>query len=374
MRVCFICRGYPGLGKLAGSITIDTILRQAYAKNYESLFLTYHNGYKFLSSIDRSVLDILDQGLQIQESGFCTPFGLETRNCVEALNRFEPDLLFNDGEPYLIEVTREIFNFKTVVLAHPADLYNSNNTSFAVNLFRHYYAKADLVIAHGLARLPSDRTCLEGRAGQVVEMNTLVRDSIYQHTRDQAASLTNESHVVGVLGGGSQNVSSLFRAGTQQLGEWIIRACNEIGIQQITLYCADQTIHSNLTKVAQKYPVQPTLIAEPQDNTDSLIQATVVVGRAGRNLISELIVLNKKAIIVPIGAEKFRGGTQIKTAERAIEMSRNLVMTSLAEGYDKFQEALAVQMLAPTFKTQWRPGNDEILKILQPLIRTSQAD
>ena len=182
MKACFICRGYPGLGKVVGAVALNAMLKQTYRNQYQSLFLTYYSGYEFLKSENYNVVNVLSNNLQIARNSFCTPFGLETQNCVNAILAFQPDVIINDGEPYLIEVTQDILKIPTIVLAHPADLGSPANSKSAIDLFRYYYSKATLVIAHGFQRLPDGRGWLGGKAGNVREINTIIRDGIYQHS------------------------------------------------------------------------------------------------------------------------------------------------------------------------------------------------
>jgi len=366
MKVCFICRGYPGLGKVVGSVAIDEILKKFYGKgNYQSVFLSYYVGYKFLKSINYPVIDILNSSFSISESGFCTPFGMETNKIVDTIIQFKPDLVFNDGEPYIIEITSEVLKLPTVVLAHPADLHSPANSKLAIDFFRHFYSKATLVIAHGLDRLPSETTWIGGKAGQVVEMNTIVRDSIYQQTLKPQKTLSRSyPYIVGVLGGGSKNVASSFWEGTVKFGEWMIAACNDLNIRNATLYCADENIYTKL----QKVPTTRTslsIVAQPEDNSHDIIQADIIIGRAGRNLLSELIALGKKGIIVPVYAEKFRGGNQIRTAQRALELNPNFNISLLDNGYESFLESLKQLIKEPIHPIQWQPGNASILQIIK---------
>ena len=134
MRVCFICRGYPGLGKVGGTVGIDALLREVYAEKYESVFLSYYGGCEYLKSTGHQVMNILSDNMHIGRNSFCSPFGPETKKCVEIITGFAPDAVFNDGEPYLIEVTEDILNIPTIILAHPSDLDSPTNTKLAVDI------------------------------------------------------------------------------------------------------------------------------------------------------------------------------------------------------------------------------------------------
>lgn len=350
-----------------GAVAIDAMLKATYY-DYQSLFLTYYTGYRFLKSLEYPVVDLLDGNLQIGQSAFCTPFGLETKKCVAAIEQFQPDLIINDGEPYLIEVTRDILKLPALVLAHPADLYSSANSKLAIDLFRYFYSKADLVMAHGLGRIPPDQTRIGGKAGTVIETNTIIRDRLYQQTLvSQPEIVTTSPFVVGVLGGGSQNVSSQFQAGTATFGAWMIQACNELGIHQATLYCADRAIYQTLKTIPSPQTALK-LVADPIDNSTDIIQADLVIGRAGRNLLSELIALGKRGIVVPVNAEKFRAGNQLQTAEMAVNLNPNLHLALVQEGYDAFRDTLRRAIAANYQTIHWQPGNATALAAIQEFL------
>lgn len=350
-----------------GAVAIDAMLKSTYS-NYQSLFLTYYTGYTFLQSLEYPVTDLLDGNLQIGQSAFCTPFGLETKKCVAEIEQFQPDLIINDGEPYLIEVTSDILKLPTLVLAHPADLYSPANSKLAIDLFRYFYSKASLVIAHGLGRVSPEQTQIGGKAGTVVEINTIIRDRIYQQTLiAQPEIVTASPFIVGVLGGGSQNVSSQFQVGTATFGAWMIQACNELGVHQATLYCADREIYQTLKKIPSPQ-TDLTLVADPIDNSTDVIQADLVIGRAGRNLLSELIALGKKGVVVPVNAEKFRAGNQLQTAELAVQLNPNLHLALVQDGYNAFRDTLQRAIAANYQTIHWQPGNAAALAAIQEFL------
>lgn len=361
MKVCFICRGYPGLGKVVGCVAMNELLREEYSENYESVFLSYYGGYEYLKSSGHQVTDILSNNIHIGRNAFCTAFGPETRRCVDIIGDFAPDAVVNDGEPYLIEVTEDILNIPTIVLAHPSDLDTPTNTKLAVDLFRYYYSKATLVISHGMNKLPENRTFLGNKAGNVVETNTIIRNAFINNSNNTSR---NSPYIVGILGGGSRNASDRFRESTRLLGEWIITVCNDSGIEKATLYCADKPICDALQQVPSS-KTEFSLIAGPRDNSSDIIQADVVIGRAGRNLLSEFITLGKKGIVIPVYAEKFRAGNQRRTAERAIQLNPNLNLVLLEDGYDNFQRNFRTIITTQPRKITWKAGNCEALEAVR---------
>jgi len=264
----------------------------------------------------------------------------------------------------------DLLGLPVVVLTHPSDLYNPSCDGMAIDLFRYYYARADLVIAHGLVSLPSDATVLGGRAREVVESNTLIRTPLArtgEERRKKASPLRGGNHIVGVLGGGSENVISSFRATTAKLAEWSIEACDREKVSRLTLFCADVELHNHLASRGS-WHTDLELIASQVDNTAALIKADIIMGRSGRNLVSEVLALGTRSLIVTVSAEKYRLGAQQKTAEFASRISPVICWTTLEEGFDVFHSAFRATMNAPPRPPVWMPGNEVIANRLPGLL------
>lgn len=362
-RVAFICRGYPGLGKVMGAAALEAMLRES-TPGFESLFLSYERGVAYLRNAGATVIDLFDGLPRLAPNAFCTPFGPETTRAMNALAAFSPTLVVNDGEPYLVELTSELLGVPTVVLAHPLDLHNPGNAPLAVALFRHFYARAHCVIAHGLERLPHGTTELGGRAGRVIEVNTLVRPAVLR-ARNQSSQLA----LTAVLGGGSQNTSDHFRAGTLQLGTWVLRACAALGLSSAKLFVSDPSLAAELP------PPGPgvTIVPDAADVATDLAGADVVVGRAGRNLVSEFVALKKRGVVVPIGGTAFRTSGQEAAAEEAVRANPNLRLTRLTDGYEAFEQTLRALQSQAVKPVSWEPGNEAASSVLRHLLRFPEA-
>ncbi|MBL1179158.1 glycosyltransferase, partial [Pantanalinema sp. GBBB05] len=134
-----------------------------------------------------------------------------------------------------------------------------------------------------------------------------------------------------------------------------------------TLYCADREIYQTL-KTIPSPQTELTLVADPVDNSTDIIQADLVIGRAGRNLLSELIALGKRGIVVPVSAEKFRAGNQLQTAEMAVKLNPNLHLALVQDGYDAFRDTLRHAIAANYQPIHWQPGNDTALVVIQEFL------
>ena len=357
VRVAYICRGYPGLGKVMGALTVHQ--RLSGRPDYHGLFLSYDRGHAYLSAERYPCEDLLQTGGQVARDSFCTPFAAETRFLMQRLADFEPTLIINDGEPYLIDITAELLGVPTLVLAHPLDLENPGNVH-GVRLFRHYYRRASTVVAHGLRRISPEAAALGARAGQVEQINTLVRESIWHAARTVTV---HDGPPVCVLGGGSSNAAGPFLERTIALGRWFLRACADLAVGEGIVFCADERVHAALASHAGP---GVRLHDSPIDNTDALARASVVVGRAGRNLASELLALGKRALLVPVSGARFRLSGQVQTANRARELSSSVIACHWDDGYPGFRAGLARLLETPATPPHWRPGNDAIDALLPP--------
>ncbi len=358
-RVAFICRGYPGLGKVMGAVALEAMLRES-TPGLESLFLSYERGVAYLRNAGANVIDLFEGLPPLAPNSFCTPFGPETSRAMTALAAFAPTLVVNDGEPYLVELTSELLGVPTVVLAHPLDLHNPGNAPLAVSLFRHFYARAHCVIAHGIERLPHGTTMLGGRAGRVLEVNTLVRPAVLR-AKNHSGGLA----LTAVLGGGSQNTSDHFRAGTLQLGTWVLRACAALELTSAKLFVSDPSLAAELPAPGPGV----TIVPDAADVATDLAGADVVVGRAGRNLVSEFVALRKRGVVVPINGTAFRTSGQEAAAEEAVRANPNLRVARLSEGYDAFEQTLRELNSQAVKPVSWEPGNEAAASVLRRLLR-----
>ena len=354
MKVCFVCRGYPGLGKVVGAFALHRMFGER-VKSYDALFLSYLSGLEFLTNQSCPVVDLLAQTPHFGPGRFCAPLGPETEILVDVLNDFTPDFVVIDGEPYLIDVVRELLGIPTVVLAHPLDLLNSNNSDIGIASFRYFYSKADCVIAHGMLPLPEEALEIGGRAGRVFQTNTIVRSL-------PAESVEADS-LVAILGGGCSNSSELFAQKTELLGSWTVEACNELRLPLARVFCANESIYQKLSGIKSSF-TELELFRSVIDNGRQLAKADFVVGRSGRNLMSEFVVLGKRGLVVPCSGSKYRASGQLTAAKEACLLNPNLHLAELDNGYSAFLRMMERAVTTATRPVNWIPGNEEAYGIL----------
>ena len=371
MRVLFINRGYPGLGRVMGSVALDSIFKNsAIFRNYESAFASYLSGYTYLEKSNFHPINLFPDGYFYRPNAFCIPFGVEGRSFVKLVGSFSPDFVVIDGEPLFIDWLYDMLQIPVLVITNPSDLYNPACDDMAIDFFRYYYSKAHAVIAHGIWRLPDHLTNLGNRAGNVVEMNTIVHHKIFEAGFQRRIGNNKPScgrKIVGVLGGGSENVASSYRSHSLQLAKWLVEACDCVEIEKLTLYCSDKNVYKCL--VEECHPRFPcNFIADQMDNISDIIEADLIVGRAGRNLVSEVLTLGSRALLVAVAAENYRTGDQKETAEVATKTSRAIRRMSINAGYEQFQRSFQQLVDLQPSIPGWIPGNEVFIKFVPELL------
>lgn len=361
MNVLYVVRGYPGLGRVMGSLALDSSLRAINPRPRASHFASYLAGLRYLRNTGHSVIDLYPSGYYQRPNAFCSPFGCEADVIAQVAGERAIDLVVIDGEPLLIDFVASVLKLPVWVLTHPSDLDNPHSTPAGIELFRLYYSRANRVVAHGLGRLPPSRLALGGRAGMALEINTLVRPSIAAAGAARRRGFEMPpglGHVVGVMGGGSENVVPAFAERTKALARLLVTACESSGVERLTVFCANRDLAQSMKGNAPASFVE--FVEEPVDNSASLIAADLVVGRSGRNLVSEILTLGVPAIIVPVPSESYRYGDQIATARLAAGLSDGVRAFDLHDGEAVFTPLLADALRGPRSPATWVPGNEQI--------------
>lgn len=371
MRTLFLVRGYPGLGRVMGSVAFDDVLRSIDTVDHASIYASYLSGYNYLVNAGHKTVTLYPDGYYYRPNAYCNPFGQEGRILVELIESFRPELVVVDGEPFCIDWLVDLLGLPVIVLTHPSDLYNPHSNDMAIDLFRHYYSKASAVIAHGLARLPNGLSVLGSRAQRAIETNTLVRTrlaEVGEERRICGVRKNQVTHVVGVLGGGSENVVASFRTSTRSLAEWLIDTCNSEGISKLTIFCSDHEICQHLD-ARRNGPTALELIPSQVDNTQVLVEADMIVGRSGRNLVSEMLALGTRSLMVTVAAERYRAGDQYRTGEVATQISPCVRWVTVHDGFERFHSAFAELLGIQPQPPLWIPGNFEVRHLLPDLLR-----
>lgn len=364
MKIAFILRGHPGLGRVMSGVVLDTTLRDLFPNQYESLFFSSLCGSSFLTNIGYSVCNLYTE--PINEQSYAHPFGKETKILFSELEKFHPDLVILDGEPLWIELVSQILEIPTMIIAPESDF--TLEEAITKHLLQYYYQKTHSLLIHNINPLTHEQILKKITCQHVLTLPTFVRWQIFQEHLlrvKNPPTPSNTKRIVGVLGGGSENLGRAFWDENLQLAQWLLEVCNLEEADYLSLFCANQAIYEELihTKDIQ---IELELMSSPTDNLKALLEADLIVGRAGIYLAAEILSLGCRGILVP-----FRSARSIETeqvAGMASQASPLIHSISLDQGFEKFralfQEVLTMPIASPT----WTPGNQILQQSLPSMI------
>ncbi len=367
LRVYYVLRGYPGLGRVMGGVSIHQTLADTLGDVYEGRFASYLAGHRYLERAGYSVLDLFPRGFHPRPNAYLNPLGAESRLLAADLEAFRPDSVIVDGEPFCVPWMKDVLGHRITVLANPADFENPSSDSLGIELFRYYFGQADQVLVHGLESLPDHVTTdLEARTN-LWQMNTLVRPVIYWEgkRRTRQEDPAPGRHIVCILGGGTENVAPEFVESTVQIGVRTVLAAKTIPGARMTMFCGNGLVKSRILSAIESLPSGFTLIEELPDSCDALLSADLVVARSGRNLISELLTLGTKGVVIPVNGESYRAGEQRRNAELAGGGRRAPKLATVDDDLDAFVQQVEFLLEQPRERPQWTPGNEDLAQVIE---------
>lgn len=361
LRIYYVLRGYPGLGRVMGGVALHETLRAKLGNQYQGRFASYLAGYRYLSGTCHSTLELFPDDFRLTPNAYLNPLGHESMLLAEDLQRFRPDRVVVDGEPFCIAWLKDVLGLPVTALAHPADFYNPSNNALASALFRYYFCQADQLFVHGLEPLPSEVASELKARTSLIETRTLVKPAIHvEGKRRRGGAASKGKHVVCVLGGGTDNVSQQFLEATVKIGAWTMIVARAIPDMQLTMFCTTTALRNEMLAVAGPALSNWELYGELRDATTALIAADAVVARSGRNLVSEILTLGTRALVIPVRAETYRAGEQRRNATIACQHGSAIQHSALDGGLDAFRRQFDNMLMHPVTPPRWRAGNEDL--------------
>ncbi|MBI9060140.1 MAG: hypothetical protein JEZ01_20400 [Labilibaculum sp.] len=300
MKVYAVLRGFPGLGRvIAGFELLKHLENKFNAIVKVSTYLqgdSYINTKGYTSSIEIDEKDISSVGvISVSKSG---------EKLMEDIVSFNPDIVIIDGEPIFLQNLKISYpNLYIVSLLNPFDVNNPYNQKSSQDFFSYMYSFADLSIVHGLWEEQKPNNFKD-----YLSVNSIIRDSI------PTISFSEKSNsIVCLLGGGSKTVNSGFTYGTIEIAKQVIDIASFNENFDFTIYTSDKDIKNkiiNYLKYKELSVENIRIIDSISDEREIYTNARLVIARAGRNTISELLTMNMPSIIIPTTAN-FRGSEQL---------------------------------------------------------------
>lgn len=359
MKIYAVLRGFPGLGRvIAGFELLKYFERNYKAEIKISTYFqgeTYINTKGYQTSIKVDDKDVSSVGIvSVSKSG---------EKIIEDIISFKPDIVLIDGEPILLHNLKISYpELYVVSLLNPFDINNPHNPKNSQDFFIHMYSYADLSIVHGLWHEKKPIGFKE-----YISINSIVRDSISEISNQE-----NSNTIVCLLGGGSKSVNSGFTSGTIEIAKQVIDVALINKEYKFKIYTSDFFIKNEIQKhisICNSSSENISVIENITDETVMFSEARLVIARAGRNTISELLTMNIPAIIIPTTAN-FRGSEQLWNCKKIESGNYPKIKAHYLDAGSEFLKDKMLQLInsySTNGKEIFIPGNinalDQIVKI-----------
>lgn len=349
MRIVAVLRGFPGLGRVISGMEVLAFLKEKYKA--EVKLFTYLQGGEYVKSLGYSVISPEDQR-DLCSIGI-VPVSCYGESIIDCISNWPADLVLIDGEPLLVHAIHLVrTRCQVVALLNPFDVCNPYNTLISQRFFNDCYSKADTAIVHGLWPVET-----RDEYQRFYSIPTILRSSILQ-----LEPLYSEKKITCVLGGGTERSNQSFLATTIKIGQLCIQAAKDLCDYRFDLYCGSKSvatqlsIHTNPENVA----IHDTLGSVQELYSTSQL----VISRAGRNTLSELLYLGLPAVGLS-ASDPHRGFEQKTNLEAIKDLSGNTI-TDLDPACSGKEMSNAIQKVLGRQgkKGSWVPGNEYLNQIL----------
>jgi UDP-N-acetylglucosamine transferase subunit ALG13 len=320
--------------------------------NAEVRLFSYLQGEKYLIQQGYSTtFEVLEQDYS---SIGIIPISRYGEFLVNQISEFNPDIIILDGEPLMTQFLKLVFPaIKLVCLLNPFDVDNPYNQASSSTFLNHTYSQADLSIVHGLWQIKPN--CLYHNFHSI---NTIIRNEVFSIQR---TNLQNK--VSCILGGGTINSNKTFVDTTTSIANKCIQLAKYFPDFEIHIYCSCEIENININSDYPNIFIHNEIERCEKYYSDSKL----IISRAGRNTISELLCLGISAIIIPSG-DKFRSKEQISNVEQAQSLGLGLIQT--VEQDISISELVAcckVAILPNTQVAKWESGNKDAIDLILEL-------
>lgn len=352
MKIVGVFRGFPGLGRVVSGVELLQYFRREYGT--EIFIYTYLQGDALLkhcniqNQISISPLDISSIGI--------IPVSKYGEAILNSINKINPDFVLIDGEPLMVQAIK-LANPGTHVIAllNPSDVENPMNQISSQLFFNHYFSLSDLAIVHGLRKVQNP-----GIYKNFHSINTIIRTEILNINR-----VIKSKQIFCILGGGTVNVQNDFLESTLNIAKLCFGLSLELAEYKVTIQCSSSNVYEIINEnIKSNQPANLQLISTFKPPADYYSNSSLIITRAGRNSLSELLFLNIPAI-------SFISGCSFRKEEQACnaQHSQNLLIKSLPTDIQLSQfvqtckELLYKNEIEET-KSCFMPGNKVAIELI----------
>jgi hypothetical protein len=337
--VWILVRARPGLGRLTEALALVGLLE---ATGAPTRLLTSPEAAAYARRISRGPVGefALAGGPDPQQALIDSR---DLQRLLSSLSRARPAALVVHGYPLLLPLLRRAFSGQLVAMANLHDLSSPGHTANARFLAAELHSAADLVLVGELRR----GVGLE-RVGStpLLRLPALVRPGLL------SGPVTSAGPPVAVLGGGSRGDRRLRESDRRILDrlEAAVVAGDFPGCRVFPGDDVDPQRHPHLQAGGDRAGYARHLLA-----------ARLVVARAGRSSLAELLALGRRGVVIPARSDTLRGLEQLANATRAAALSPAISVLELGQ-LGRLRSA--VEEVRRAQPRRWIPGNDYVLERL----------
>jgi hypothetical protein len=347
-----IFRGFPGLGRVVSGVELLRNFQREYGA--EIIIYTYLQGdvllqqYNIRNQLSISSLDISSIGI--------IPVSNYGEAILDSIGKIKPDLVLIDGEPLMLQALKLAYpDTHVIALLNPSDVDNQMNQISSQVFFNHYFSLSDLAIVHGLRIINNP-----GIYNNFHSINTIIRTEILN-----IKHIIKSKQIFCVLGGGTVNVQNDFLESTLKIANLCFGLALELSDYKVIIQCSSRNVYEIINENAKSNQLANLqLISTIKPPADYYSNSSLVITRAGRNSLSELLFLNIPAI-------SFVSGCSFRKEEQScnVKHTQNSMIKSLPTDIPLSQFVLSCKELLSMSEIEERkpcflPGNKFAIEII----------
>ena len=353
MKIAGIFRGFPGLGRVVSGVELITHFKDHY--NADIRAFSYLQGEKYLNQKG------FTSNHTVSEHDYSSigiiPVSAYGEYIFNQIEDFDPDIVIIDGEPLLLQSLRVVYpNLKIIALLNPFDVHNPYNQSSSSLIFNDMYSKANLAIVHGFWRLEKP-----DKYNEFVSLNTIIRKEVLS-----IKPTFSKNKICCILGGGTVNSKIEFQEKSIAIAYKCVQLADVFNDFEIYAFCSNNQIYNEIIK--NKIRSNTFIHANIQDCNQYYSDSKLIIARAGRNTISEVLYLGIPTIVIPTGC-KFRSKEQKTNAEIVEPISSNKIV-NINEDIEINELITQCEMLLKNDIQNsqiWIPGNTQAIECILKL-------
>lgn len=351
MKVIGIFRGFPGLGRVVAGVEILQQLERNYGADV--IAVSYMQGIKYASKHLQTYQDILSDN-DVSSIGII-PVSSSGESIIDLIDTSLPDIIIVDGEPLLLQTIRLRFpKLLIVTLLNPFDVYNPHNKLSSQLFFNDCYSKADLAVVHGLWKVEKPMIY----KNFFYSCNTILRSEL-----SQISPIVPGNKIVCILGGGSVNSNRPFLESTLSIAQISLLLAKELTAYEFDILCGCPQVYDKVLEI-QDIPINVTIHHELKSSSEVYSEARLIIARAGRNTISELLHLGKASLLFASNCN-IRGSEQKANLSEVEKLAKgNVIGKTTDADFEEILNSAKALLKRDSDIAAWSSSTQEVTRLL----------